>query len=132
MAKPTILCLVADINPNHLGGAEVHFVEVARRLSSSFHLILVAGPDSSISTLLPQAKIIPINYPKIPNFYGLSFILTSYLYLIRHHQPFDLIWAKQCYPQAPLGALLKLKQKKPLYITAQNPRLHHEELSAPF
>ncbi len=128
MAKPTILCLVADINPNHLGGAEVHFVEVARRLSSSFKLILVTGPDSSVSTLLPQAKVIPVSYPKIPNFYGLSFILKAYLHLIRHPQHFDLIWAKQCYPQAPLGTLLKLKQKKPLYITAQNPRLHHEEL----
>ena len=41
---------------------------------------------------------------------------------------YDLIWAKQSYPQAPLATLISKITKLPLYITSQNPNLLKEEL----
>lgn len=127
--KPRVLCIVADISANKLGGAEMHFIEVAKRLSSKYHLTVVTGPDTTIQTLLPKVQIIPISYPHIPNFFGISFILTAYLVLPKkiNLSDFDLIWAKQTFPQSPLSGLLKHKQNLPLYVTVQNPLLHLEE-----
>ena len=127
--NPTLLCIVADIDAKKLGGAEMHFVEVAKRISSKYNLIIVTGPKTNIKSILPYATCIPINYPHIPNLFGILFniwgslILTSKLKAI----DFDCIWAKQTFPQTPLATILKHVYKKPVYVTIQNPQLHTEE-----
>lgn len=130
-SKPTILCIAADLVPDHLGGAEVHTVQVIKHLAPKFNFILITGPDASIQSSLPDTvAVIPVNYPKIPNLYWLAFIIFGYLRTIRqvYSQDIDLIWAKQSFPQGPLAALLKMLWHKPLYITAQNPALLTQEL----
>jgi len=127
----TIACICADLLPGHLGGAEHHVVEVIKRLGKHHHLYLFVGPDTSIKHQLPpQVDVIPIYYPKLPNLYGVSFIFFGFWQILWYllNRPIDLIWAKQSFPQAPLGALIKIMFGKPLYITAQNPMLHQQEL----
>lgn len=125
-----ILAIVADINPERLGGAESHFVEVSKRLSPKIDLTICVGPDNSLQRLLPKAKFITTNYPHLPNFFGLFYILWATPQLFRHllNNHYDLLWAKQEFPQAQVGALLHLLFKTPLYITSQNPLLGQEEL----
>lgn len=124
-----ILCIAADLIPQKLGGAEVHVVEVVKRLAKKHQITLVVGPQTAIKKILPDSiRVIPVAYPKIPNLFGLSFILFGFFRLQKLEKDFDLIWAKQCFPQAPLAVLIKKKLNRPLYVTAQNPMLHQEEL----
>ncbi|MBI4099486.1 glycosyltransferase [Candidatus Microgenomates bacterium] len=109
-----ILAIVADIYPEKLGGAEVHFVEVAKRITSKVE-----------SLLIPR-----VSYPHLPNLSGLFFILFAtpvMIYNAVKYRP-DLIWATLDFPQAQVGALVKLFTGRPLYITSQNPLLGEEEL----
>lgn len=109
-----ILAIAGEINPARLGGAEGHFVEVSRRLISKG----------------VQIETLKVDYPHIPNFSGLLYILfavpVAVLRVIRN-QP-DLIWATLDFPQAQVGAILKFLTGIPLYITSQNPLLGEEEL----
>lgn len=134
MAKPrqmTIIGIAADILPGKFGGAESHLFEVCLRLAKKHRILLFVGPDTQIQPSFPKSvKVIPIYYPKIPNLYGLTYIIFGLPQIVFHlrHTPFNVIWAKQSYPQAQVGALTKMIFHKPLYITAQNPQLHLEEL----
>ncbi len=126
-----IACIAADLFPKRLGGAEVHAVEAIRRLAKNHQVTIFVGPDDGIKDILPNnVTIVPISYPHIPNLYGICYILWGYgqikQYLARH--PVDVLWAKQCFPQAIVAAMLKRTLHKPLYITAQNPNLMTEEL----
>jgi glycosyltransferase involved in cell wall biosynthesis len=128
-----IACIAADLIPQKLGGAEVHCVEVIKRLSQKHTITLFVGEDTSIQNLFsPNVTVVPVKYPRIPNLIGMSFILFAYpkmySYLINHKSLIDVIWSKQCYPQSVLGARLAKKFSLPHYITAQNPKLLHEEL----
>lgn len=108
-----ILAITADILPERLGGAERHFVEVSKRLAPK------------VKFLIPK-----INYPHIPNFSGIFYILfatPTMLYQAIKFKP-DLIWATLDFPQAQVGAVLKILTGIPLYITSQNPKLGEEEL----
>jgi glycosyltransferase involved in cell wall biosynthesis len=126
-----ILVIAADLIPGKLGGAEQHIIEVIKRLSSRHDFLIFAGEDTSISKEFNGNVVVqPINYPKIPNLFGIAFIIFGLLKIKKTlgKKKYDLIWAKQTYPQAVLGALLKNYSHKPLYVTAQNPKLHYEEL----
>ena len=125
-----VLAITADIFPEKLGGAERHFVEIAKRLISKLEkLAVLVGNGGSIKKILPDAEIITVSYPRVPNFFGLFYILwaTPKAIALTRGDKYDLIWAKQEYPQAQVGALVKLITKIPLYITSQNPLLGEEE-----
>lgn len=109
-----ILAITADIDPDRLGGAEKHFIEVSRR-------IVLKGA---------KLEILRVNYPHIKNVSGLLYILfaTPKAVFLARQEGFDLIWATLDFPQAQVGALVKLLTGKPLYITSQNPMLGEEEL----
>ncbi len=108
-----VLVIAADILPEKLGGAERHVVEVVKRLTPK------------VDFLIPK-----ISYPHIPNLSGLFYILFAtpiMLYQVVKFRP-NLIWATLDFPQAQVGALVKIFTVKPLYITSQNPLLGEEEL----
>lgn len=129
--KPTVVCIAADLDPKKLGGAEVHLIETLKLLHHNYNFILFTGPNDHIKSILPKSiQVVTVDYPKIPNFYGLSYITFGYFQIIKHlnHTNFDLIWAKQSFPQAPIAVLIKKRYKKPLYVTVQNPLLHKQEL----
>lgn len=108
-----VLAITAENNPERLGGAEKHFVEVAKRLRGKVDLII------------PK-----VDYPRIPNLMGLLYILfatPTMIYQVIKTRP-DLLWATLDFPQAQVGALVKSFTGVPLYITSQNPLLGEEEL----
>lgn len=128
-----IVCLAGDLIPTKLGGAEMHVVEVVKRLARKNHIYLFVGANTSIETEFTQnISVHPLHYPKIPNLSELSFILFSIpqlvWFFIRHKPSCDVIWAKQCFPQAPLAIMLKYLYHKPVYVTVQNPLLLRQEL----
>lgn len=108
-----ILAVTAGIIPGKLGGAEHHFVEVAKRIAAKAEI------------LVPK-----VSYPHPSNFSGLVYILFATPVMIYHafkYKP-DLIWATLDFPQAQVGALVKIFTGIPLYVTSQNPLLGEEEL----
>lgn len=131
-----ILAIAADIRPNHLGGAEWHFLEILKRFPQDYTVDVVLASDCitdpKISALEKkgQLKQFPIFYPHIPNFFWASFILFSFPTLLglcrRHH--YNLIWAKQELPQGLAAVLLKWIFNIPIYLTTQSARLEKDEL----
>lgn len=108
-----VLAITADIIPDKLGGAEGHYVEVAKRISSKAEIIA------------PK-----VYFPHIKNFYGFFYILFATPVMIFYalkYKP-NLIWAILDFPQAQVGALVKIITGIPLYITSQNPLLGEQEL----
>jgi glycosyltransferase involved in cell wall biosynthesis len=127
----SVACIAADLHPEALGGAEVAAVETIKRLSSKHHLVVFVGNNEHIRSKLPKnVEVICIYYPRIPNLMGLAYVLFGAVQIAWHlkRKRCDLIWAKQEYPQAIVGAIIKNMFKKPLYATIQNPRMHEEEL----
>ncbi len=127
----SIVCIAADLKPGALGGAEVAAVETIKRLSKKHQLVVFTGNDTSIRSLLPKSvTVIPVYYPRIPNLMGLSYVLigTPQIAWNLSRRRLDLLWAKQEFPQAIVGVIIKKLVKKPLYVTIQNPRMHEEEL----
>lgn len=126
------VCLIcADLNPDDLGGAEVHIVEVVRELAKMGHEIHVfVGNDDRCKVLFDDGniKVHPVKYWKIKNFNSFFFALAAKKGIIKSGIKFDLIHAKQVYPQAILGAKLKKLLKIPLYVTVQNPLAYKEEM----
>lgn len=127
-----IAVIAADLVPESLGGAETHVVEVMRRLAlRGYRFELFVGPDSRIEKILPKViRVHPIKYLKIPNLFGLSYINSAPSQIRRalKNVAIDLLWAKQVFPQAVVGAILSKRMRKPLYVTAQNPLAFKEEL----
>jgi glycosyltransferase involved in cell wall biosynthesis len=129
-----LLAIAADIDSNNLGGAEWHFVEVLKRIAPKFEMItVIVGPETNIKERLkdnPNVEIIPIKYPHITNFYGLFFTLFSLprIFSILKKEHYDLIWAKQEYPQGVVAGILKIVTGLPIYLTCQSARLHKDEL----
>lgn len=124
-----ILAIAADLDINNLGGAEAHFIEVLKRIAPRTEKVTVfTGPKAF---KLDGVEVIPVSYPHIPGFFGLFYIIFATPLVIARlrKEKYDLIWAKQEYPQAQVGALVKLFTGLPLYVTSQNPRLHVEELT---
>lgn len=128
-----IAVIAADLIPGNLGGAEIHLIEVLKRLAKkSYNFELFVGPDTEISKTLPSnTNVHPVKYLKTPNLYGLSYLIFAVLHVERvlRELDVDIIWAKQVFPQAVVGAILSKRLKKPLYVTAQNPLAYKEELT---
>lgn len=129
-----ILAVCADIHPDRIGGAEAHFVEVLKRIAPKLEKVTVlVGDNTGIKNLFLQnnnLEFVRVHYPHIPNLYGLLYILfaTPIALMLAFKNKYDLVWAKQEFPQAQVGAVVKLLTKTPLYITSQNPKLGTEEL----
>lgn len=127
-----IAVIAADLTPERLGGAESHVVEVSKRLAKKGHQIVIfAGHDTRIIKILPQnITVHTVNYPKITNLYGLSYIVFAPSRIKKRLKEIeiDLLWATQVFPQAVTASLIKKQIKKPLYVTAQNPFAYKEEL----
>ncbi len=129
-----ILAIAADITPEKLGGAEMHFVEVLKRVAPDLEAVtVVTGPEITIKKEFPGLSHINyyrVIYPHIPNLYGIMFILFAapLSIVLAKLKKYDLVWAKQEFPQAQVGALVKKFTGIPLYITSQNPLLAREEL----
>lgn len=126
--KIAIIC--ADLNPNDLGGAEVHIVEIVRELSKKdyeFHIFV--GNDDSAKTLFNKNVFVhAVKYPKIKNLNSFFFSRGVYKAILNCGIKFDIIHAKQVYPQAIVGAKLRKKLGIPLYVTVQNPFAYKEEM----
>jgi len=127
-----IAVIAADLLPDRLGGAEVHAVELIRRLAKQGHTFDVfVGDSTEIASTLPvNVTVHPVRYPKIPNLCGISYIVVSpnHIKKVLRGKKVDLLWAKQVFPQGVVAALLAGYLKKPLYMTAQNPLDYEEEL----
>jgi len=128
-----IAIILGDINPDDLGGAEIHLVEVMKRLLTYGHeLHVFVGGDTRIKRLFPPDKIFfyPIRYPQLPNLKGLAYAFWATGHLLQHarYQHFDLLHAKQEYPHGVIGATLSRRLGIPLYTTVQNPLAYEEEL----
>lgn len=126
------ICLIcADLNPDDLGGAEVHIVEVVRRLAEKGHKIhLFVGNEDRCKVLFnnPNIFVHAVKYIRMKNFNSFFFGLAVKKAIMKSGIEFDLIHAKQVYPQAIVGAALKKKLGVPLYVTVQNPFAYKEEM----
>lgn len=125
------LCLIcADLNPNDLGGAEVHIVEVVKRFAEKFEIHLFVGNDDNSKKLFKSKNIFihKVKYSKIKNLNSYFFVKAAVKTILNSKIIFDILWAKQVYPQAIVGRILKRKLRIPLYVTVQNPLAYKEEL----
>ena len=133
MAGLRIAIILGDMNPDDLGGAEIHLVEVMKRLLMYGHeLHVFVGSDDRIKDIFPpeSAFFYPIRYPRLPNIKGLAYILWATRYILKRvrYQRFHILHAKQEYPQGFIGALAGKRLGVPLYTTVQNPLAYKEEL----
>ncbi len=126
--KVAIIC--ADLNPNDLGGAEVHIVEIVRELSKKdYEIHLFVGNDDSAKSLFSDKVFVhAVKYWKIKNLNSIFFSRAVYKEVLNCGIKFDIIHAKQVYPQAIVAAKLKKKLGIPLYVTVQNPFAYKEEM----
>lgn len=126
--KVAVIC--ADLNPNDLGGAEVHVVEVVRELAKkNFEFHIFVGNDDSAKSLFGENVFVhAVKYRKIRNLNSFFFGRAVYKAVLNCGVKFDLLHAKQVYPQAIAGAKLKKKSGIPLYVTVQNPLAYREEM----
>lgn len=104
-----ILAIAGELDPQRIGGAEAHFIEVSKRISPKVEKLTV---------------ISNIDYPHAPNFNWLFYSIFVLPKALR--EKFDLIWLKQEY-LVWAGWFLKLLTGKPVYVTCQNPNLATEE-----
>ena len=104
-----LLAISGEINPENIGGAEAHFVEVLKRVTPKFDRVTVLGK---------------ISYPVISNLNWLTYSLWVIPLALK--EKFDLIWLKQEY-LVWAGFILKIITGKPVYVTCQNPNLATQE-----
>ncbi len=127
-----ILAIAADIEPDKIGGAEAHFIEVLKRIAPKIDkAIVLVGKNTGIKNLFLQnsnVEIVKINYPKVPYFNWLIYSLFAIPKALTYK--FDLIWVKQEY-LVNAGAIIKFITRKPLYVTCQNPNIAGEEWGLP-
>ncbi|MEK7565626.1 MAG: glycosyltransferase family 4 protein [Patescibacteria group bacterium] len=123
-----ILAIAADIDPQRIGGAEAHFVEVLKRIAPKLEKVTVlVGNNTSLKNLFikdENVEIIKVLYPKIQNLNWLTYSIFCIPYALKYK--FDLIWVKQEY-LVNAGAVIKFITGKPLYVTCQNPNVAGEE-----
>lgn len=129
----TIAIIAGELDPDDLGGAEVHIVEVARRLAQRGHKIhLFVGSDDGIARILKEdtLQVHRIDYDPPRNMASLLYIkhairaLDSFLKKNR----VDILHAKQVFPFGVVTGRLRGQHNIPVYVTAQNPYAYYEEL----
>lgn len=132
MKKLTVAVICADLNPDDLGGAEVHIVEVVKGLAERGHTLHVfVGNDLRARSLFSELKNVHLHavpYKKVRNLNSLLFTRAAVKTIKKSGLKFDLLHAKQSFPQGIAGAKLKKKLGIPLYITVQNPLAYRQEL----
>ncbi|MEK7145642.1 MAG: glycosyltransferase family 4 protein [Patescibacteria group bacterium] len=132
MKKMTVAVICADLNPDDLGGAEVHIVEVIKGLAERGHTLHVfVGNDLRAASLFSEFENVQLHavpYKKVRNLNSLFFTLAAVKAIKKSGLKFNLLHAKQTFPQGIAGALLKKKLRIPLYITVQNPLAYRQEL----
>lgn len=128
--KLNICVICADLNPKDLGGAEVHIVELIRLLADKGHNVhLFVGNDDKAKVLFKKNVFLhTVKYKKIRNLNSYFYERAAIKAVLKCGVRFDLIHAKQVYPQAIIGAKLKKKLGIPLYVTVQNPLAYKEEM----
>lgn len=129
-----VLAVCADIFPERLGGAEGHFVEVLKRIAPKIEKAdVLVGQSRQIKkefSAFANVRFVAVWYPRVANLFGVFYVLFALpkALILALTNRYDLIWAKQEFPQAQVGAIVKLLTGLPLYVTCQNPLLHREEL----
>ncbi|MBT4594646.1 glycosyltransferase, partial [bacterium] len=132
--KLNIVHVVGELDPNDLGGAEIHIVEVIRELLRRGHnLHLFVGADDSCKCLFPfeNVKVYPVKYPAIKNLRSFIFAKAArreVLKFLKTHPEIDLVHSKQVFPQGLAGTKICKKTGLPHYLTVQNPLAYIEEL----
>src|SRR3989339_464535 len=128
-----ILIICGDLNPNDLGGAEVHIVEVIKRLAHlGYKIDVFVGIDDSIKSVLDHENISihTVKYRQVKNLYSV-FYARAALKQIRaflRENKVDIVHSKQTYPQGYIAAKLKREFGLSFYQTIQNPLAYKEEL----
>lgn len=134
MKHLTVLVVAGHLDPDDLGGAETHMVEVIAGLAERGHTLHVfVGNDASSASIFSHSNIHvhTVSYKEIPNLNSVLYIRSavSAIKQFISETPVDVIHAKQVFPQGVIGALLKKAFPKiPYYLTAQNPLAYYEEL----
>lgn len=129
--KLNVCVICADLNPKDLGGAEIHIVELIRLLAEKGHKMHVfVGNDDKAKVLFKNKNITiyPVQYKKVRNLNSFFYEKAAIKEVLKSGIKFDLIHAKQVYPQALIGKKLKEKLKIPMYVTVQNPLAYKEEM----
>jgi len=129
--KKQVLLIAADLDPKDLGGAEVHVVEVVRRLAERINFTVLVGKSREISNVWPKnVDVRTVSYPQIVNFKNFAYIIYSVLAggKILLNKRYDWLWAKQEFPQGVTAVILGKIFSVPVYVTAQNPRAYCEEM----
>jgi phosphatidylinositol alpha-1,6-mannosyltransferase len=129
--KLNVCVICADLNPKDLGGAEVHIVEVIRLLAEKGHKMHVFVGNDDKAKVLFKSKNVTIHrvkYKKIPNLNSLFYEKAAIKAVLNSGIKFDLLHAKQVYPQALIARKLKEKLGIPMYVTVQNPLAYKEEM----
>jgi phosphatidylinositol alpha-1,6-mannosyltransferase len=135
MKKPLNIALIAgDLNPNDLGGAEIHIVEVIKGLAEKGHTVHVfLGNDTKIKAIFPNPNIHchAIKYAQIKNLYSVTYTRAAIKQIgkfLKANPDIDLIHAKAVFPFGMIGGRLAKTFKLPFYLTVQNPVAYKEEL----
>lgn len=128
-----VLFICGDLNPNDLGGAEVHIVEVIKKLAERGHKCEVfVGDDDGIKEIFTDKNITvhTVCYKKVKNFYSIAYLRAAWkvIWKFLKKNKVDILHAKQVYPYAYLGARLSKQFGIPLYVTVQNPLAYKEEM----
>ena len=132
----TILHIVGELNPNDLGGAEVHIVEVIRGLArKGHHQHVFVGQTDRCKVLFPfdNVTVHPVRCPQIPNLKLMLYIpaaLRKIRRFLKSHRV-DVIHSKQVFTLGVIGARLHRTTGIPHYLTVKNPLAYKEELVLP-
>lgn len=128
-----VLFICGDLNPLDLGGAEIHIVEVIKRLAErGYKLDVFVGISDAIKEIFTHKNITvhTVKYRQVRNFYSVFYALAA-LKKIRaflRKNKVDILHSKQTLPQGYIAAKLKRQFKIPFYQTIQNPLAYKEEM----
>jgi len=128
-----ILFICGDLDPKDLGGAEVHIVEVIKRLAErGYKLDVFVGISDAIKEVLNHKNIVvhTVSYRQIRNFYSVFYAISAVKQLRKflRENKVDILHSKQTLPQGYIAAKLKKEFQIPLYQTIQNPLAYKEEM----
>ncbi|MBI2453287.1 glycosyltransferase family 4 protein [Candidatus Peregrinibacteria bacterium] len=131
--KLKVLIIAGDLNPDDLGGAETHIVEIIGGLEKRGHKLHVfVGNDDRIKELFKGRNITwhTVKYPMWKNFCSFFYIYfaTKKISKFLKNNDIDILHAKEVFPFGCIARKLKKKYNIPIYLTVQNPLSYKEEL----
>lgn len=134
MKKLKIAIIVGDLNPEYLGGAEIHIVEIIKRLAQQGHKLHVfVGNQTNIKNKLshPLIRLHCVKYPRWKNLCSFTYLywgMRTIKRFLTNHPEIDILHGKQVFPYGIITGYLGKKYKFPVYLTVQNPLSYKEEL----